>query len=215
MLGRIFLTSHHLFAGALTALAVVAGCGGATTPTNERGSDVVKTTAGSGTTSGASTTTGASPSGAGGGMGTTGGSGTGGAPDTNDPFGSCVVGPEPGSNWPLVCTNGHAPCTGADQGSSCTSQGCEPRVFHVMCDNTCNVDADCPVPSSGTARPSCEPDYHFCRLACATDAECPHGSTCQDGTRWLARGSMGQSLGLPMMCMQTVTVVGLSVDGGR
>jgi hypothetical protein len=120
-------------------------------------------------------------------------------PAATDPFGACVPSDE---LFPYTCSNGIAPCTGQGVWSPCGPEGC--GVFHVVCDNTCQVDADCPVPLTGTSRPSCEATYHFCRLPCETDADCPSGHTCQDGTLWLARGADGESLGLRRMCMQTL-----------
>ena len=137
----------------------------------------------------------------------------GGDADSSDPFGSCVIGPSDSAFFPLVCSHAGAACTGGSEGSACNAAGCTPSVFHVMCDNPCYVDADCPVPLTGTSRGSCNPDFHFCRLPCAADGDCPTGSTCQDGTRWLASDGAGNSLGLPHMCMQTITIQILP-DGG-
>jgi hypothetical protein len=134
----------------------------------------------------------------------------GGVSDPDDPFGACVLTSASGGRWPLVCSNGR-PCTGNSQGA-CSPQGCE-QVAHVTCDNDCNVDSDCPIPSTGSSRPQCRSDYHFCRLPCSVDTDCPSGSTCQDGTQWLARDSNGESLGLPHMCMQTMSFVA-GQDGG-
>jgi hypothetical protein len=60
--------------------------------------------------------------------------------------------------------------------------------------------------SSGMARPSCNTESHFCRLACSGDSDCPTGFTCQDGTKCLPQGLGGASQGLPQMCMQTITI---------
>jgi len=121
-----------------------------------------------------------------------------------DPFGACVPGGD--ATFPLQCSHAKVACTGAGVGPGCGPSGCAAGVFHVMCNNPCQVDADCPVPLTGTARASCHPQAHFCRLVCAADADCPDGFTCQDGTMWLARDPAGSSLGLPHMCMQTITI---------
>ncbi len=134
--------------------------------------------------------------------------------DLSDPFGSCVVGTTDSPFFPLVCSRAAGLCTGAGEGTSCNATGCTPSVFHVMCEHECSVDADCPVPLTGTARPSCNTDFHFCRLDCSGDRDCPTGSTCQDGTKWLASDGAGNSLGLPQMCMQTITIQ-ISADGGH
>jgi hypothetical protein len=134
--------------------------------------------------------------------------------DPSDPFGSCVIGNSGAAFFPLVCSHAGAACTGGDEGSTCNAGSCTAHVFHVMCDNPCVVDADCPVPLTGSARGSCHPDFHFCRLPCSGDSDCPTGSTCQDGTQWLARDSAGNSLGLCGMCMQTLTIQ-VGGDGGQ
>ena len=132
--------------------------------------------------------------------------------DPSDPFGACVVGASPDSFFPLVCSHPGSACTGGSEGASCNASGCTPDVFHVMCDNNCYVDADCPIPLTGTSRGSCHTDFHFCRLPCTADADCPTGSTCQDGTKWLSLDSAGNPAGLPHMCMQTITLQ--TLDGG-
>ena len=127
--------------------------------------------------------------------------------DPSDPFGSCVIGDSGNPNFPLVCSDGGV-CSGADEGITCSGNGtsCTPDVFHVLCTPKCSVDADCPVPLTGTARLSCNTEFHYCQLDCSGGRDCPTGSTCQDGTRWLAKDIAGNSVGLPQMCMQTITI---------
>ena len=134
--------------------------------------------------------------------------------DLSDPIWACVVGKSDIGFFPLVCSPASAPCIGGSEGTSCNATGCTPSVFHVMCGRACAVDADCPVPLTGTARPSCSTDFHYCRLPCSADSDCPTGFTCQDGTKWIAiTDSAGNTPGLPQMCMQTITVQ-VNPDGG-
>jgi hypothetical protein len=44
------------------------------------------------------------------------------------------------------------------------------------------------------------------------DVDCPIGSTCQDG-KWMGVDAAGNPLGLPLICMQTITVTP-GLDGG-
>lgn len=135
--------------------------------------------------------------------------------DLGDPFGACQITRSEPANaiFPLACSQRNAPCTGGSEGAVCGPQGCPPQVFHVMCDHTCQVDADCPVPSTGASRPVCQPDFHFCQLPCDDATACPAGYTCQASEPWLPHDGAGKPLGLPFLCMQTITVPDAG-DGG-
>jgi hypothetical protein len=129
--------------------------------------------------------------------------------DFSDPFGGCTLG---GDHFPLECSQRGAPCTGGSEGTLCGPGGCSPETFHVMCDHTCQVDADCPIPATGDSRPVCQTEFHFCQLPCGGTTTCPVGYTCQASEPWLPHDGAGNPLGLPMLCMQTITIT--RPDGG-
>jgi hypothetical protein len=133
------------------------------------------------------------------------------AVDFSDPFGGCqITTSSPGNDiFPLACSQRGAACTGGGSGS-CGPEGCA-QVFHAMCDHTCQVDADCPVPSTGDSRPVCQTAFHFCQLPCDDATACPSGYTCQASASWLPQDTNGNPLALPFLCMQTITVTS---DGG-
>jgi hypothetical protein len=185
--------------GAVGIWAIMVGCGGASKPPNLNDSNLVRDAGGSGS---------------GGGSGTDRTPDADGSPDPNDPFGSCIVGTSAPPEWPFICTNGHSLCIGGTDGSHCDGGSCEPLVYHVICENRCDADSECPIPSTGTSRPSCQPESHVCQLPCSRDADCPIGSTCQDGRPWMPLDSAGNPLGLPHMCMLTLSVDAPGPDGG-
>jgi hypothetical protein len=134
--------------------------------------------------------------------------------DLSDPFGGCV--PRTGGETsPLVCSQGRTPCAGGSEGASCDPPGHCPSLetFHVMCEHICYVDADCPVPRTGTSRPVCQTDFHFCQLPCDDATTCPVGYTCQNTQLWFGTYSSGKPVALPQLCMQTIPLVRNS-DGG-
>jgi hypothetical protein len=74
----------------------------------------------------------------------------------------------------------HGQCVGgrswAPNNETSVSGDC---TVYAMCLYTCQSDADCPVPPTGTAQPTCRPEnQRYCRLGCDNGETCPDGLTC-------------------------------------
>jgi hypothetical protein len=90
------------------------------------------------------------------------------------------------SDAEAVTRQEYAPCNGepaacpiASRFGGISGEGC-------LCTYYCKVDKDCPIPSTGTATPVCQPYGDFrindhtadCRLPCDAGALCPDGMFC-------------------------------------
>jgi hypothetical protein len=86
----------------------------------------------------------------------------------------------------------YAPCDGEPGACAlATSLGSSEGDF-CLCTHYCDVDAECPMPATGSAVPTCTPfgdvimDGHTasCTLPCDSKVTCPDGMECQDGECW-------------------------------
>lgn len=95
---------------------------------------------------------------------------------------SCSSGEESSSDSGI-----YAPCNG-EPGACALSLGVgAAEVEFCVCTHYCKVDADCPMPATGSAVPTCVPfgdvvvDGHTasCSLPCDKTVTCPDGMECQ------------------------------------
>jgi hypothetical protein len=128
----------------------------------------------------------------------------------SDPFGACLV-DQHTHGW-FDCSQGNTTCTGWG-GGTCVQGDC-PAVYHAVCDHTCQVDADCPVPATGNVQPICQTSVHSCQLPCDNNHSCPNGYVCQSTRDWGLFDGSGNPIPAPFMCMQTINDSG-EADGGR
>lgn len=79
----------------------------------------------------------------------------------------------------IPCNGEPGACTMATRFGGVSGDGC-------LCTYYCQVDKDCPVPTTGTATPVCQPYGDFaanghtadCRLPCDASTVCPNGMSC-------------------------------------
>ena len=104
----------------------------------------------------------------------------------------------------IACSSGdsgspgiYAPCNG--EPGAChlaTVQGGASGPESCLCTNYCEVDGDCPLPSTGSVVPTCKPfgdvvvNGHTaaCSLPCDPSVTCPNGMECQNGECWARIG---------------------------
>lgn len=124
--------------------------------------------------------------------------------DPSDPYGSCELTNSRG--LPFACSVSGVPCAGWGGASLglCADADCETEAFRVVCDHSCAMDIDCPVPSSGNAVPVCISGLHACELPCDESTTCPDGYACESTASWGVEHN-GVPATLPFICMQTLS----------
>jgi hypothetical protein len=76
--------------------------------------------------------------------------------------------------------------------SQATLHGTGTVIDHCLCNIYCMTDADCPVPTTGSAKPMCTPfgdvveNGHTasCLLPCDATHTCPQGMECYNAECW-------------------------------
>jgi hypothetical protein len=72
------------------------------------------------------------------------------------------------------------------------TSGTGSSLDHCLCTYYCKADADCPVPTSGSAKAVCKPFGDFvanghtasCSLPCDASHTCPDGMECYNDECW-------------------------------
>jgi hypothetical protein len=134
----------------------------------------------------------------------------------DDPSGACVAAEPDNLFWSHYrhrCTQRGASCNGFG-GSGCmwssvTGGSCGKSTLYMVCEHTCEVAADCPIPATGDVAPICAAGHHGCYLPCSAGSRCPDGYQCQSTAAW------GELPGRPAsICMQRIDYPEITVPGG-
>lgn len=101
----------------------------------------------------------------------------------------------------FVSGGGHGPCSGWTVGEP-TANGGGACTVYASCEHICTTAADCPVPGTGTARPTCS-SRGVCELPCDEASTCPNDLSCID-----VPGSTSSGAGPSRLCEAVLSAAG-------